>query len=194
MNDRKVVDIIKSKILIICMVIASFLALSITASFVVFSQNDEKEKTGSEAGNQTDDPDGNVGDIACSGEGVSIECTEGNTGAVQIPIIGMAFMETDEKHHWDMDAGMNLIVAKLYWEDTSWDMEFSIGTGECPDQGVEKKSATGNNGTIILDYSEDGLPEGEWFAHIKSMNAAEHRGESCEYSIDITVFKCDENH
>jgi len=146
----------------------------------------------SSEGETSEEGDGS-NDTACEhkgADGTPVDCNEGNSGSIQIPFIGIQSMETDEKHHWDMEAENKKVVARLEWTDTSWEFEFSIGTGECPDSGVEKESGSGDNGTIIISYAEEDLAEGQWFAHIRALDKESHRGEECKYSLTITVFKC----
>ncbi len=176
----------RARLMIIGIFITVILLVSTAVGYnvIISDESDNQEKSGEDDGNST----------ACEhmgAEGVSIKCNEGNSGTIQIPFIGLQFLETDEKHHWDMEDGIKKVVARLEWTDTSWQFEFSIGTGECPDSGQAKESGSGNNGTIILNYGdEEGLAEGQWFAHIRSLDKESHRGEECKYSLTITVFEC----
>jgi hypothetical protein len=82
----------------------------------------------------------------------------------------------------------------LRWSDTSWDLGFSIGLGDCPDNGEEKVSKSDGSGNITLVYEEDTLSEEQWFAHVETPDPENHRGESCSYEIEITIFECSCEH
>lgn len=180
----------KSKLVSIGLIIIVVAGISSGVGyFTFFRESNGGEKSTSNA-NETLVELGEHGSDECTNEGERITCNEGDSGTMQIPLIGVQFTETDEKHHWDMEEGIGKVVAKLQWSDTSWEFEFSIGTGECPDKGVEKMSESGNNGTIVLTYKEENLPQEEWFAHIRCISPENHRGGNCDYTIEVTIFKC----
>jgi len=122
--------------------------------------------------------------------GTPVSLTEGNTGSISIPLVGIQVLDTDEKHHWDMPPETVKVKATLTWEDTSWELDFAIGTGECPHSGTTLASAADSSGSITLEYEADGeaLEEGQWFAHVAAPDADSHRGESVSYSIDVELF------
>ena len=183
------VVLMKSKLVNIGLVIIVIAGISLGVGyFTLFGGSNDAGK-GSSA-NETQAGLENECTDVCSNEGEKVQCKEGNSGTMQIPIVGVQFTETDEKHHWDMGPGIGKVVTKLLWTDTSWEFEFSIGTRECPDKGEEKASGRGNNGTIVLEYKEEYLPEEEWFAHIRCIAPENHRGGNCDYTIEVTIFKC----
>ena len=175
----------RARLMMIGILITVILMVSTAVGYkVIVSDDSEGETSGKGNGNNT----------ACEhmgAGGINMDCNEGNSGTIQIPFVGIQFLDTDQKHHWDMEADNKKVVARLEWTDTSWEFEFSIGTGECPDSGEAKKAGSGNNGTIIISFTEEDLAEGQWFAHIRSLDKENHRGENCDYSFTITVFKCD---
>ena len=122
---------------------------------------------------------------------IDIQCDEGNEGDIYVPLNPMA--KGDKKHHWNMTAGAVKLKAILTWDDTQWYLEFSVGTGECPDKGETKALGSSNSGRITLEYMDpEGqyLEEGQWFAHIKVMNPEDHKPliDKCHYEIKILVY------
>ena len=178
----------RARLIIIGLLIITILLVSTAVGYNVIVSDESESQMKS-----VDEGDGS-NETACDhmgADGINIDCKEGNSGTIQVPYIGLQFLDTDQKHHWDMEADTKKVVARLEWSDPSWELEFSIGTGECPDSGQAKESGSGDNGTIILKYSdEEGLAEGQWFAHIRGLDKESHRGEECKYSLTITVFKC----
>jgi hypothetical protein len=121
-----------------------------------------------------------------------ITLEEGNSGTITIPWVGVNFRNTDEKHHWDMPSGVLKVVATLTWYEEGWELDFSIGVGDCPHHGERKNGSVEDDGEIVVEYTDPGgepLEEGEWFAHISTVNKNEKRGESCDYIIKIVVYR-----
>ena len=133
----------------------------------------------------------NVTSGAASGEkAVNIECDEGNSGTLSVPLNPLA--DSDKKHHWDMPENAVRVMVILEWTEDNWDLELDTGTGECPDNGEALASATGSDGTIKVIYSApDGfLPTGQWFAHIAILNPDQHTPvvDTCDYKLIVTVY------
>ena len=118
--------------------------------------------------------------------------TEDFSGSAAIPLVGLNFIDTDTKDHWDMPDGMIAVVATLNWEASGWDIEFSIGTGECPDSGMIYDMDSASEGPITVEYiigeDEEALETGQWFFHIRYDNVDQHRGDSFPYDVDIKLF------
>lgn len=122
---------------------------------------------------------------------INVTLDEGNTGTISIPIVGAAIVETDVKKHWDMPSNITKVTANLTWDKSGWDLEFSIGTGECPDNGETKASKEGNNGIISIEYSaiNGTLEEGQWFAHVRVKDPTSHRGDSLDFTITVVLYQ-----
>ena len=124
-----------------------------------------------------------------AGDGVSINCDEGNSGQLDIPFVGVNLVELHEKHHWNMPAEKTGVSAVLSWNDQSWNLRFSLGIGDCPDNGELMVSDTGSSGLIELFFEDSrGFPEEQWFVHIETTSPESHRGESCNYNFEIVLF------
>jgi|GEM_PF-2606047 len=124
--------------------------------------------------------------------GTELQTDNGGKMTLSIPFVGVNFLETAVKDHYNMPAGMKRIVVNINWDKTGWNLEISIGSGECPDSGTELASKTATTSPITIEYtSEDGepLPEGQWFIHAKANDASSHRGESVTISYTITVYQ-----
>lgn len=124
--------------------------------------------------------------------GLEPSATEDFSGSAAIPLVGLNFIDTDTKDHWDMPEGMVAVVATLSWESSGWDIEFSIGTGECPDSGMiyDMDSASAGPVTVVyvINEDEDVLATGQWFFHIRYDNVDQHRGDAFSYDVDIGLF------
>ena len=98
----------------------------------------------------------------------------------------------DVKFHWDMPVGATQAVAILEWPDpaTGWNLDFSIGTGWCPDSGIKAVGAIENDGEIILTHlhETDGLETGQWFVHIGAQNASSMKGQSTLFTARVVYF------
>lgn len=119
------------------------------------------------------------------------DLTDGSSGDISIPLVGLQVLETDVKKHWDMPGNMSLVSANVTFESTGWDLDVSIGTGECPDSGTELASEHVSGDSVIVQYfvPDNGtLEEGQWFVHIRTNDATDHRGESLGYNIEVTMF------
>lgn len=134
------------------------------------------------------DNEGGTGEDTCQIEvkGTSIETDEGNTGEIRI----IPGADNDKKHHWDMPGDVTRVVATLSWDEEDWDLEYSVGTGECPENGEAMTSDTSSKGYIIIQYdsAEGFLQEEQWFAHVRTMNEDEHGvTDTCDYEITVTL-------
>ncbi|MBU3901984.1 MAG: PKD domain-containing protein [Candidatus Thermoplasmatota archaeon] len=134
------------------------------------------------------DNEGGTGKDTCQIEvkGTSIETKQGNTGEIRI----IPGADNDKKHHWDMPGDVTRVVATLSWDEEDWNLEYSVGTGECPHNGEAMVSDTSSDGYIIIQYysAEGFLQEEQWFAHIKTMNEDEHGvTDTCSYEITVTL-------
>ena len=177
----------RSRFLIIALVVLA--AVLAAAAGIVIAGNGRLDLAGA-MGRGSGDKDrgaGATGSGATSGGNVSVQCDEGNSGTLQVPLVGARLVNSDQKHHWDMPSNITTVVATLTWQDTSWELEFSIGTGDCPDNGVAKASTSGSGGSLTIEYGEEQLEEGQWFAHVRCPSPESKRGQSCEYQLEITL-------
>lgn len=118
--------------------------------------------------------------------GTAVDTDEGNTGTIRI-IHGA---DNDKRHHWDMPENVVMVVATLKWDAEDWELEYSIGTGECPENGEALASDSSTDGYITVQYnSESGFLETtQWFAHVRTLNEDEHGiTDTCEYEITVTI-------
>lgn len=130
-----------------------------------------------------------TGDGECDG-GEELAFTDGNSGTIDIPMVGAQFTETDVKHHFEMPAGATKVKVTFTW-DPKWELEASIGTGTCPHSGEMLEAETTSSGEVTLEYEDEaGLTEGQWFAHFSVPDVNAHRGESCSYTISAELCTC----
>jgi hypothetical protein len=98
----------------------------------------------------------------------------------------------DIKFHWDMPSGMTQAVAILEWPDPSagWSLDFSIGTGWCPDSGIKAQGAIEGDGEIVLAHVHDGgeLETGQWFVHVGARNASTMKGQGTLFTARVVYF------
>jgi len=124
-----------------------------------------------------------------------IPLDEGQTGSLDVPLVGLMFVDTDVKHHWDMPQNISGIRVNLTCSDPSWDVELAIGTGDCPHSGMAMNTTNGPSGELSIEYwvtGDDSLQTGQWFCHIASNDMTSHRGESLNYVFEATLFSYEE--
>ena len=76
-----------------------------------------------------------------------------------------------------------------------WDIELSIGTGDCPHSGMMMNSTQGGGGELSTEYwvgKDDSLDPMQWFCHLALPDANTHRGESINYVFEVTLFSYEE--
>lgn len=113
-----------------------------------------------------------------------------DSGELKIPMTYTPNAEVDVKAPWTMPANQHKIIALNVWQGNDWDIEYAIGTGICPHSGESLASAQNMSGMIEVSYeNSEPLDAVDWFAHIKPMNAAEHRGDSLSYCLSAAVFE-----
>jgi hypothetical protein len=104
--------------------------------------------------------------------------------------------ELDHKHHWNNPANIKTILAVLDFTvpagQTEWNLELSVGTGECPDIGetigtptVSTKSPM----TVVAHPTAAQQVTGLHFAHLKPFNATEHAGQALPHTIKVYLFE-----
>ncbi len=184
--------------LIIVAIIAVFVLIAMSATYAM-PNTAEAERAGDHECDGTGDCTGDCTDGVCDGtcgdctgeDAISVQCDESNQGSIEIPYVGINFVETDTKHHWQMPTNQTIIIAVLNWGDPSFNMQFDIGTGECPHSGETKATESGATGQLVVRFDDEvGLDETQWFAHVKCLSLDEHRGSSCEYTMQIMLFDC----
>jgi hypothetical protein len=120
---------------------------------------------------------------------------EGQTGDMSIPLIGVNFVDTDVKHHWDMPQNVTGVRVNVSWSGASWDVELAIGTGDCPHSGMQLNSSTGGGGQLSTEFwvhKDDSLDMTQWFCHLTLPDPGAHRGESINYVFEVTLFSYEE--
>ncbi len=124
-----------------------------------------------------------------------IALEEGQTGSLDVPFIGINFLDTDVKHHWDMPANVTGVMVNVTCSPSSWNIELSIGTGDCPHSGKAMNTTNGNSGELSVQFwtrGNNSLELGQWFCHIAPEDASSHRGQSLQYVFEVTLFSYEE--
>lgn len=174
------------KVIYLSLVVIIVIAMSSTA-FITEAPKETEEKDANPnlpGGDLL--PDELEGDLVAQ----SVQLDEGNTGTISIPLVGTIVTETDVKHHWTMPNGVVMVEATLTWS-SGWELEFSTGTGGCPNSGEKLASATSSSGSITITYEADEgdtLITGQWFVHISVPDVNSHRGESMDYTMEVTLY------
>ncbi len=143
---------------------------------------------------RNEDDTGEEGELVLHVLGVPLD--EGEVGTMSIPLIGVNFVDTDVKHHWNMPSNVTGVMVNVSWTGDPWDVEFSIGIGDCPHSGTAVNSTSGSNDQLSIQYwvsGEDTLDETQWFCHLGLENPASHRGESIDYLFEVYLFTYDED-
>lgn len=125
----------------------------------------------------------------------AIPLDEGQTGSLDVPLVGLRIVDTDVKHHWEMPQNISGVRVNLTCTDSSWDVELTIGTGDCPHSGIAMNTTNGPSGDLSIEYwamGEESLQTEQWFCHIAVNDITSHRGESLNYVFEITLFSYEE--
>ena len=95
----------------------------------------------------------------------------------------------DLKYHFTMPAGMKRVVAVLTWEAAQgFNLNFSTGTGFCPDSGDMKLKTIKSGGEAVLQYSPgSALEQMPWFIHLGAENAADMKGKSLAFKARVAL-------
>jgi len=142
-------------------------------------------------------------DVPISGEtekvlaSYPVALDEGQTGSLSVPFVGLNFVDTDVKHHWDMPENITGIMVNVSWQSSGWDVELATGTGECPHSGMSKADESGTTGMISIEYNapeNQTLEIGQWFCHITVNDLTSHRGDSLNYVFEVKLLSYDEVH
>jgi hypothetical protein len=179
--------------LIIVAIISVFVLIAVTATYAMPVNVADADESGKDKAAGGCGGDGDCGGGVCTGgEATSVKCDEGNQGTIEIPYLGINVIDTDTKHHWQMPTNQTIVIAVLNWNNPAFNMQFDIGTGTCPHSGETMATESGNTGQLVVRYDdlELGLDETQWFAHTKTINIDELRGETCEYTLQIMLFDC----
>jgi hypothetical protein len=126
-----------------------------------------------------------------------VALTEGQTGTLSVPFVGINFLDTDVKHHWDMPENVTGIIVNVSWQGSGWNIELATGTGECPHQGMKYADVTGSSGELSIEYhaaDNQTLEIGQWFCHLAVQDISSHRGESMNYVFDVKLLSYEEVH
>jgi hypothetical protein len=179
-------------------VLRSFLAFAVFGAIVgcpAGKDGDTADSSG-DTGDTADSQDSSdTTDTSDSGKNAEI-CTpvtldEGATGTYTF---SDGATDDDQKHHFDMTAGVDHVIAEVTWADTSFEFTYKIGQGFCPHDGETYAHASDSSGDIViearsqdLDEPADSYPAGrQWFSHITLINGSEHvKGDSIGYAMAV---------
>lgn len=103
--------------------------------------------------------------------------------------------EIDAKLHWTNPAGIHRFVGVLEWqlpaEQSPWELEFAMGSGECPDNGaIIGKPVASTTSPILVEALPTGtqVQAGMHFAHVKPKDAVAHKGQSLPFAMRVYLF------
>ncbi|MBI5482001.1 MAG: Ig-like domain-containing protein [Deltaproteobacteria bacterium] len=97
--------------------------------------------------------------------------------------------QIDRKYHWTMPAGIGRVVTVLLFDPTvGFELNYSTGTGWCPDSGQAMVELSENDGEILLEFAPGvALPEGQWFIHVGGSNAADMKGQTAAFRVRVVL-------
>ncbi|MGI5863628.1 MAG: Ig-like domain-containing protein [Myxococcales bacterium] len=102
-------------------------------------------------------------------------------------------LDVDSKHHWT-NQGETHIAAVLEWQvpdgQEPWELELSVGWGECPHAGGTVGNAETSTTSPIFVLSEESgsYPTTMRFVHIRPADATFHKGETLPYETRVYVW------
>jgi len=109
--------------------------------------------------------------------------------------------------------GVRRVITWMTWDPSGdWLMEYSLGQGTCPHNGIQYMAAESREGEIVLDLARRDLPEGivaklpaadqesntfpynqnaatfgAWFGHAAPLDPADHLNESVDIEVGYVV-------
>jgi hypothetical protein len=97
--------------------------------------------------------------------------------------------QIDRKYHWTMPAGISRVLTVLLYDPASgFELNFSTGTGWCPDSGHAMVELSESDGEILLEHAPGAaLAEGQWFIHVGGTNAADVKGQSVPFQARVIL-------
>jgi hypothetical protein len=121
-----------------------------------------------------------------------ITLDEGNDGTIYKTPDCTGGCAGDVKKHWNMPERVVKVESSFYWNDSAWQFEYTLGTGECPDKGIPLTSSPGDSGSITISYENESgtnLQTGQWFVHVKIANPDDlSKVAQCPYTVTLRVY------
>jgi hypothetical protein len=132
----------------------------------------------------------NSSNATCSQE---LATDGGGHMTMSIPVVGTILVSTDVKDHYTLPSGAKKLWVNISWDKTGWDLDLSIGTGDCPDNGTIKAARNDVKGgpvTLEISGTNGPLENGQWFVHAACNDPNSHRGESVTFSYTVSIRCC----
>jgi hypothetical protein len=97
--------------------------------------------------------------------------------------------QIDRKYHWTMPAGISRVIAIMLFDPAvGFELNFSTGTGWCPDSGEALLELSETDGEILLEHAPGtALAEGQWFIHVGGSNAIDMKGQSVPFQARVIL-------
>lgn len=115
-------------------------------------------------------------------KGQEVSFSDGTGGTIAAPADGN-YVDQHLKYHWQLTKGFKRIVAVLSWDNPTFELELTIGAGECPDSGTVAELGQSKDSPLAVSYgSTQELATGMWFAHVDYKN----RTDTATHGKDTT--------
>lgn len=115
----------------------------------------------------------------------------GSSGKIVVPPTGYEHQHL--RYHFDMTDGTKRVVAVLSFDDKpGFDLELALGHGMCPHHGKQVVGVHSTSSPIVAHYTVpagETVTKGQWFAHVRLMNADKVLGKETAFSIKAFVLK-----
>jgi len=113
-----------------------------------------------------------------------------NVVTMSVPMVIRGF-DADVTDHFTMVPNITKVVVNISGERPDWQMGYSMGVGEDPDNGTARATCPGGNGQFVyLEYTpgKGCCEEGRWFVFIQINDPDKHRGEDNKFLITVMVY------
>jgi hypothetical protein len=124
-------------------------------------------------------------------KGSEVFFKNGSSGKVVVPPTGYAHQHL--RYHFDLAEGAREVLAILTWDQPGFDLELALGRGTCPHHGEQVAAEHGTGSPVIVSHrvAAEGatLPTGQWFAHVRLLNADKVLGQETPFSVRAYVMR-----
>lgn len=117
----------------------------------------------------------------------------------------------------DSQPGVDRILSWIRWDPhAAWNIEYAVGQGLCPHNGIRYTAASSSEGEILIDlsrqdledeviaqlpaderdgtlfpYNDDPRTFGAFFGHVAALDPADHVGETLPFEVHFILFYAD---
>lgn len=122
--------------------------------------------------------------------GAEVFFKNGSGGKVEVPPTG--YQGQHLRYHWDQNDPVRKVLAILSWDQPGFDLELAVGRGTCPHHGEQVAADHNTASPLVVSFEAPAgapLAAGQWFAHVRLLNAAAVLGKETAFSVRAYVMR-----